>query len=61
MMRSHRKLWAGFLLVVLVGAGGCDDQDPTQPPAGSISVGARKDALAPSVPPGKAKPSSARK
>ena len=36
--------------------GGCDGQDSTQPPAGSISVGARKDSTAPSVPSGKTKP-----
>ena len=42
-------------------AGGCDDQDSTQPAAGSISVGARKDNLAPSVPPGKTKTAPARK
>ena len=49
----------GLLLVVLAGAGGCDGQDSTQPAVGSISVGARKDNLAPSVPPGKAKTSPA--
>jgi hypothetical protein len=60
-MSPHKKLWTGFLLVVLAGAGGCDVQDATQPAAGSISVGARKDNLAPSVAPGKAGTSPARK
>ena len=42
-------------------ASGCDGQDSTQPAAGSISVGARKDNLAPSLPAGKEKTSPARK
>ncbi len=46
---------------MLAVASGCDGQDSTQPAAGSISVGARKDNVAPSVPPGKAKTSPARK
>jgi hypothetical protein len=60
-MSSHKRLRTGFLLVALAGAGGCNVQDSTQPAAGSISVGNRKDNLAPSVPPGKAKTSPARK
>ena len=60
-MSSHKRLWTGFLFVVLAGAIGCDGQDSTQPAVGSISVGARKDNVAPSVPPGKAKTSPARK
>jgi hypothetical protein len=59
-MSCHKRLWTGFLFVVLAGAAGCGVQDATQPPAGSISVGTRKDNLAPSVPPGKAKASPAR-
>ena len=51
----------GVLLVALAGASGCGVQDPTQPPAGSISVGARKENVAPSGPAGKAKASPARR
>jgi hypothetical protein len=46
--------------MVLAGAGGCDGQDSTQPAVGSISVGARKENLAPNVPSKKAKTSPAR-
>jgi hypothetical protein len=46
---------------MIAGAGGCDVQDSTQPPAGSISVGARKDQLSPVAPADKAKTSPARK
>ncbi len=60
-MSSHKRLWTGFFFVALAVAGGCDGQDSTQPAAGSISVGARKDNVAPSVPAGKAKASPARK
>ncbi|HEY2154469.1 MAG TPA: hypothetical protein VGH33_02485 [Isosphaeraceae bacterium] len=52
-MTSHRRIWIALLLVGLAGAAGCSVQDPTQPAVGSISVGARKDSLAPSLPPGK--------
>ena len=54
-MSSHKRLYTGFLIAVLAVASGCDGQDSTQPAAGSISVGARKDTVAPIVPPGKAK------
>ena len=46
---------------MLASAGGCGNQDPTQPAPGSISVGARKDNLGPSLPPGKAKAAPDRK
>jgi hypothetical protein len=52
-MTFHKRFWIGLLFIGL--AGGCDVQDSTQPAAGSISVGARKDHLAPSLPPGKTK------
>jgi hypothetical protein len=51
-MTSPRRIWIGLLLA---GLGGCGIQDPTQPPVGSISVGARKEGVAPSLPPGKTK------
>jgi hypothetical protein len=60
-MSFHKRFWIGLLLVVLAGASGCDAQDSTQPAAGSISVGARKDNLAPSVPSGKTKTAPAPK
>ena len=53
MMSSHKRLWTGFLFVVLAVASGCDGQDSTQPAAGSISVGARKDNCGPERSPGK--------
>ncbi len=61
MMIYHKKMSMFFLLAVLAAAGGCDVQDSTQPAPGSISVGARKDNLAPNVSPGKTKTSPARK
>ena len=60
-MVFHKRLWIGVLLAMLAGAGGCSNQDPTQPAPGSISVGARKDNLGPSLPPGKAKAAPDRK
>ena len=60
-MSSHMKLSTIFLFVVLAGASGCGGQDATQPAAGSISVGARKDTMAPSAPLDKSKTSPARK
>ena len=52
-MTFHKSFWIGLILAGL--AGGCDTQDSTQPAAGSISVHARKDALAPSLPSGEKK------
>jgi hypothetical protein len=52
-MTFYQRLWIGLLVAEL--AGGCGVQDSTQPPVGSISVGARKDDLTGSLPPGKAK------
>ena len=52
-MNFYKRFWIGLLLVGL--AGGCDSQDSTQPPVGSISVGARKDDLVRNLPPGKTK------
>jgi hypothetical protein len=46
---------------MLAVASGCDGQDREQPAVGSISAGARKDSVAPNVPPGTAKTSPARK
>jgi hypothetical protein len=46
---------------MLAVSSGCDGQDSTQPAAGSISVRARKDNVAPSVPPGNQKTSPGRK
>jgi hypothetical protein len=54
-MSFLKRFWIGLLFVVLAGAGGCGVQDPTQPAAGSISVGAHKDETAPSVLSGKTK------
>jgi hypothetical protein len=54
-MTFSKRLWIGLLLVGLAGSVGCSDQDPDQPAVGSISVGARKDSPAPSLPRGKAK------
>jgi hypothetical protein len=51
-MPFSQKIWIGILLV---GTAGCGVQDPTQPPVGSISVGARRDDSMPNLPPGKAK------
>ncbi len=61
MMSAHKGLWKGFLFVALAVASGCDGQDSTQPAAGSISVRARKDNVAPNVPAGKDKTSQVRK
>jgi hypothetical protein len=52
-MTFHRRMWIGLLFLGLAGAAGCGVQDPNQPPAGSISVGARKESTLPSLPPGK--------
>jgi hypothetical protein len=54
-MTSHKRIWIGFLLIGLAGTGGCGVQDPDQPAVGSISVGARRDDPAPSLPPGNTK------
>ena len=51
-MTFPRRIWIGLLLVGLTG---CGIQDSTQPPVGSISVSARKEGVAPSLPPGKTK------
>jgi hypothetical protein len=59
-MTFHKRLWIGLLLVGLAVSVGCSGQDPNQPAAGSISVGARKDSTAPNLPPGKAKTTPAR-
>jgi hypothetical protein len=59
-MTFHKRFWIGILLIGLAGSVGCDGQDSTQPAAGSISVGARKDSTAPTLPPGKTKTAPAR-
>ncbi len=57
-MLLFRNVGIGLLIVALVGVNGCGVQDPTQPPVGSISVGARKDNAFPNVPAGKTKSSA---
>jgi hypothetical protein len=54
-MSSHRRIWIGFLIVGLAGVPGCGVQDPTQPPVGSISAGARKENSLPIQTPDKTK------
>lgn len=51
-MTFPRRIWIGLLLI---GTAGCSVQDPTQPPVGSITAGARKESTAPNLPPGKAR------
>lgn len=46
-MAVRKTIWVGLLFVGLAGLDGCSNQDPDQPPIGSISVGARKENLAP--------------
>jgi hypothetical protein len=58
-MVLRRKIWIGLLFLAVAGTGGCSVQDPDQPPAGSISVGARKDSTAPNATAGKTKSAAA--
>ncbi len=54
-MTVRGRIGVGLLLVGLFGTGGCSVQDANQPPVGSISVGARKDSVAPDAARGKTK------
>jgi hypothetical protein len=54
-MSSHKRIGIGLLIVGLAGIAGCGVQDPTQPPVGSISVGARKENTLPIPTPDKTK------
>ena len=54
-MSVQQRICLGLLLLGLAGTGGCGVQDSTQPPVGSISVGARKESSISDLPRGKSK------